>query len=316
MVLHLTVVQLAHYEKDTLQFVDALYGPPELFCFGVDKIIYRFEFPVENGIQENGAQKEQEPYFYWIDRKLCLDRLGNISPRLFVDAFLISGYSGLLPPYPPFTSSATYKAKPTIRDAVDVINSAGGSVSRLCAQHSDSAIKENYLDLYKRAVASIKHHIVITAEGDLVPLDKERAPSDIHEFIGLRLPEELYMYLGQGVVQPTVLNWLTSGTINITGPCAGADSKAMQTLCATQLDPVRRRALTLLAEPIHRYFQTKEITTKIWFDKESEIKFNSRSIQPSPRESLSKWHVKTSLLKEVHFLGISSTQLPRLTHMN
>lgn len=294
----LTNIQLAYYEKDPRQFVDAIYGPPELFCFGIDKIIYQFEYPPETAAQDPSTPKDLEPLFYWIDRKQCLERLGNISPQLFSDALMISG-SSLLAPFPPFVNQALYKAKPSIREAVDALNAAGGSVSRLCARNPDPAIKKGYLDQYKRAFAGVKHHIIITAEGDLVPLDKEHAPGDIYEFIGLRLPEELYMYLCRAVIQPQVLNWITSGSIYITSPSAGDDSKVAQNLARTPLDPLRRIALTILAEPMHRYYQGKEITTKLWFDKENEIKFTSKSIQPSPREALSKWHVTSALLDEV-----------------
>ena len=285
--------------------MDFIYGPPELFCFGQDKIIYRFDFPPSNPTSDTSTPQDGQGLFYWIDKKSCLERLGNVPSRLFIDALLLSGCSNL-PQYPPFTNPAMFKGKPTIKEALDAINSAGGSVSRLCAQSTDPAIKEAYLDHYKRTLAGIRHHIIMTAEGDLLPLDKENAPSDVHEFIGLRLPEELYMYLSRAVIQPTVLNWLTSGSINITAPGAGGDSKVMQDLAGTQLDPLRRRALTLLAEPIHRYFQTKEITTKLWFDKENDIKFNPRSIQPSPREALSKWHVRSALLRDVSSAGHTS----------
>lgn len=182
---------------------------------------------------------------------------------------------------------------------MDVINASSGQVRRLLGQILDPGVRDKYADQYKRAVANVRHHIIVTAEGDIIPLDKEHAPSDIHEFIGLRLPEELYMYLCRGVVQPQVLNWLTSGTINVTSPTAGGEGQAAQKLAGSQLDPLRRRALTLLAEPIHRYYQTKEISTRLWFDRENDIKFTSRSIQPSPREALSKWNVKTQLLDEV-----------------
>ena len=211
---------------------------------------------------------------------------------------MISG-STFLPAFSPFVNATMHKSASSIRDAVDVLNTSGGSVLRLCATNTDSTQKVNFQDQYKRAIAGVKHHIVVTAEGDLVPLDKDHAPSDIHEFIGLRLPDELYTYLCFAAIQPTVLNWLTSGVINITGPNAGGDSKIAQNLAGSQLDPLRRRALTLLAEPIHRYFQTKEISTKLWFDRESDVKFNSRSIQPSPKEALSKWHVRNAILEEV-----------------
>lgn len=140
--------------------------------------------------------------------------------------------------------------------------------------------------------------------GDVVPLDKGNAPSDLHDVIGLRLPEELYHYLSRGMIQPQTLNTLTSGTCYVTMPTAGSDSESYRTLVQTQLDPIRRQTISLLAEPLNRYFQVKEITTRLWFDRDSEIKFNSKTVQPSPRETLAKWHVKDSLLQEVNIRPI------------
>lgn len=186
-----------------------------------------------------------------------------------------------------------------IGEAVQMIGSAGGSVARLCARYPDFAVKEVYLDQYKRAITGVKHHVVITADGDVETLDKAHAPSDAHECISLRLPEELYMYLSRGMIQPRVLNWLTSGTIIIAAPLAGEDSETYRNLVKNQLDPLRRQALCLLTEPIHRYYHTKDISTKLWFDPDSNTRFTSRDIIPSPRDSVSKWNVKSDALQEV-----------------
>lgn len=224
---------------------------------------------------------------------------------MFVDALLISGTSKRLPIYPTLTNASQYKNRSPVKHAADTIANAGGSVPRLCAQSTEPAVKDVYMDQYKRAIAGIRFHIIMTADstgvkgGDTTPLDKANAPSDLHDVIGLRLPEELYHYLSRGMVQPQILNTLTSGTYYITLPTAGGDSDSYRTLVQMQLDPLRRQAISLLAEPLNRYFQVKEITTRLWFDRDSEIKFISKNIQPSPRETLSKWHVKESLLQEV-----------------
>lgn len=173
-------------------------------------------------------------------------------------------------------------------------------MAQVCAQYSsDPIVKEiDYLDRYKRAMTSIRHHVVITKDGDIETLDKEHAPSDVHFCIGQRLPEELNMYLSRGMLRSRVLNWLTSGTILITAPFDGGDSVEYQTLVKTQLEPMRRQALSLLAESVNRYYQRKEITTRLWFDQEYEAKFNIKDLLPSPKSSLSNWNVKGSMIVE------------------
>ena len=202
--------------------------------------------------------------------------------------------------FPPLGNPALYNKGYSIRDVLGLLTSCGRSVSQVCAQYSnDPVVKEiDYLDKYKQTLAAVKHHIVITKEGDIETNDKEHAPSDVHYCIGQRLPEELNMYLSRGMIRPRVLNWLTSGTIYVAAPLDGGDSDVYQNLVKTQLEPIRRMALCLLADSVHRYYQKKEITTKLWFDPEYKTTFNIKDLLPSPKESLSKWNVKLDVMVE------------------
>lgn len=292
-----------YYEKHPSQFIDAVYGPSELFCFGIDKLITKFEIADDS---QNMGEKDKLDFpilehskFQWIDRRDCLATLGNIPVNVFIDALMLSG-SGLLPTFPPLENEAVYRKPFTMPNVVDMIISCGGSVARLCAQYStDPAVKGVYLDQYKRALTRIRHHVIMTDEGEVEILDRDRAPDDAHECIGLRLPEELYMYLSRGMLRPRILNWLTSGKISITQPLAGGDGRPYQNLVKVQLDPLRRQALSLLTEPIHRYYHSRDITTSLWFDPTYEGKFNMRDLS-SPRDLLSKWNVKNNLIAGVH----------------
>lgn len=236
--------------------------------------------------------------FQWIDRRDSLAALGNIPASVFMDSLMLAG-SSLLPGFPPLENESVYRKPFTMRNVVEMIVSCGGSVARLCAQYStDPAVKGVYLDQYKRALTRIRHHVIMTDEGDVEILDKEHAPDDAHECIGLRLPEELYMYLSRGMLRPRILNWLTSGKIFITQPLAGGDGRPYQNLVKVQLDPLRRQALSLLTEPIHRYYHSRDITTSLWFEPTYEGKFNMRDVS-SPRDLLSKWNVKNNLIAGV-----------------
>lgn len=72
--------------------------------------------------------------------------------------------------------------------------------------HADdpSMSKTNYGDTFCRARCAIKFHPVMTDEGEVKPLNADQAPNDIHDFIGYRLPDELYYYLMRGLVGPQV----------------------------------------------------------------------------------------------------------------
>ena len=277
------------YERHPSQFVDAIFGPPELFCFGVDRLITKFE---------THPAAPKHPSFLWIDKQDCLAELGNVPNHIFIDALMLAG-SSLLDTFPPLLSLATYRKGNTIRSAVDIILSCNGSVSRVCAQYaSEPAVKGVYLDQYKMATTRIRHQAVLTAEGDVETSDKEHAPDDAHVCIGLRLPDELYMYLSRAMLRPRVPNWLASGNIYVIEPLTGGDGRSYQDLVRTQLEPLRRQALSLLSEPMHRYYHGRDITTKLWFDPNYEGKFNMKEVT-SPRGSLSKWNVKNDLIAGV-----------------
>lgn len=280
-----------------------MYGPSELFCFGIDKLITKFEI-TDDSQHVAEKNKPESPVlelarFQWIDRRDCLAALGNISVNVFSDSLMLAG-SGLLPEFPPLENETVYRKPFSMRNVVDMLTSCGGSVARLCAQYStDPAVKGVYLDQYKRALTRIRHHIIMTDEGDVEILGKDHAPDDAHECISLRLPEELYMYLSRGMLRPRVLNWLTSGKISIIQPLSGGDGRPYQDLVKFQLDPLRRQALSLLTEPIHRYYHSRDITTSLLFDPTYEGRFNMRDVS-SPRDLLSKWNVKNNLIAGVH----------------
>ena len=272
----------------------------------MDKLITKFDYVYTTyETKEKGLTKKisridlEDSRFSWIDRRIILEELGHISVDIFVDACLLAG-SNLLYPFPPLENPSLYAKGYSFRDVVNLIISCGRSIAALCAQHQeDPRVKDlDYLDRYRRVVTGIRHHIIITKDGNVETLDAEHAPSDVHECIGQRLPEELIMYLSRGMLRPRVLNWLTSGKILITAPPDGGSSLEYQNLVKLQLHPWRQQSLCLLADSVHRYYQRKEVTTKFWFDEESVEIFNLRDLVPSPKESLRAWHVRESLIFE------------------
>lgn len=277
--------------------MDAIFGPSELFLYGVDKIITKFKLDHQalDGQDRENARKTsifvpETSEFYSIDRRSCLEELGRIPSSLFDSSLLLAG-STVLRPFPP----ANKPNKPyTFRDVVNLLTASGGNIVALCNQYSDDEEMQrlDYLDRYKRAMTTIRHHIVITAEGDIDALEKDNAPSDLHFCVGQRLPEELNMYLSQGLVRPRVLNWLASGTVLILAPYDGGDSKVYRNLVQQQLEPIRRQTLSLVAGSLHRYYQGKDYTTKYWFDSNATLKFNFKGLLPSVKDSIASWTVK------------------------
>ena len=300
----LNSTQLAYYEKHPNQFIDAVYGPSELLCFGVSKLITNFSDLLSKDNVEKVAITDTSPpleniQFVWIDSSTCLRALGNIHPQIFTEALVLAGSTHFLDTFPPLMDSTIYKQSGIIRDAVNLLLSTRGNAAQLCAQYPDPALKELWLDKYKQIMTIIKHHVVITAEGDVECLNKEQAPVDTHECIGLRLPEELYMYLSRGMIGTRVLNWLSRGEILVPTPLTGADAEVCHRFAKHQLDPLRRQAICLLTEGLHRYYPRADFKTRLWFEKGNEETFKPINVVPSPKHIVSAWNVRSDLIDTV-----------------
>ena len=256
-----------------------------------------FETTEQGSTKRTSRFAAEDSSFRWLDRQTCLEELGHISVDLFTDACLLAG-SSLLRTIPPLQNPNIYSKGYSIRDVVRLITSCGHSVTTVCRQYQDDSLVKSldYLDRYRRAVIGIKHHVVITKDGNVETLDAEHAPSDVHDCVGQRLPEELNMYLSRGMLRTRVPTWLTSGIIHLDAPLDGGNSVEYQNLVKTQLEPWRRDALCLLSESIHRYYQRKEITTRLWYDQEYEAKFNIKDLLPSSKEMMRAWNVKADAI--------------------
>ncbi|KAI9733347.1 MAG: hypothetical protein M1834_003431 [Cirrosporium novae-zelandiae] len=278
------LAQLAYLDKHSIQFVDAIAGSTELFIFDVDKVITKFDF--------------DDSTFSWISRRSCIDDL-RISNDFFVDVCLLAG-SSILPTFPPLENPVFYPKGYGIREIVNMMHSLGRNVTGLVNHYQDDPQLGNsqYLDKYRRAFMAVKHHVVMTADGKVEPFDVEHAPSDVHEFIGQRLPDELYFYVFCGVLSPRVPNWLTSGRIVVQPPFDEANSEDYRKLVQDQLNPLRTQALSLLSNSLHRFYHSKEISIRCWF--EDRIDRNDRVISlkglPSLKNTIADWNVHSQLL--------------------
>ena len=238
--------------------------------------------------------------FRWVDQRRCLEELGHVSVEVFRNSCLLAG-SSLLKQFPPLCNPANYPKGYTLRDVVNLLMSNNRSVIRLCSQYSSDPLvqKIDYLDRYKRTMTGIKHHPVITSEGDVEVLHKDHAPDDMHICVGCRLPEELNMYLSRGMIRPGFLGALNSGTVHIPAPFDGGDSHVYQILVKTQLQPLRDQTLALLAGSLNFYYKNAQtITTRYWFEPDNEQKKTIKSIIPFDEGLLAQWNVRGDAIVE------------------
>lgn len=153
-----------------------------------------------------------------------------------------------------------------------------------------------YVERYRKARASVKHHVIFTEEGKAEPLHSAEAPDDVHEFIGQRLPEELYFYLSRGIIGPQVLDMLATGELVVIAPFDNGEADEYRKFLDA-LNPLRLQTLSLLAQPLNRWWTSKEVNVHYWFDKKTPRTLIHKDVVPTPYKATDKWNVKESTLK-------------------
>jgi Temperature dependent protein affecting M2 dsRNA replication len=274
--------------RESTQFVDAIIGSTDLFLFNVEKVIPNFS--------------SRQGTFDALSKTACQDRLDKVSDDLFRDVQLLLG-GPFLPAFPQLDRSGGPKT--SARDALTILNGANRSVIQLCNQYRDDPQVQalDYEDRYKRAVLSLKHHVVLDKEGRAITMGSEYDAGDAHEFIGLRLPEELYFYISRGMLGPRVPNWLTSGEIDLTLPIGCEDTESYRRLLGDQLTALQSQTICLLSNSMNRFYQSRTIKIRPWYQREVSKTINVKE-EPSVKEMITGWKVPESNIAE-HFDGDS-----------
>ncbi|KAK5185906.1 hypothetical protein LTR44_001955 [Exophiala sp. CCFEE 6388] len=289
--------QLAYLLKLEDQYIDAVMGTTECFLFGIDRVV--------TDINLNKSALSL------ISKSLC-EELLRVNDDMLRDAQLLLGTS-FTPTFPPLESIAATKST-GIADAIQALNGAGKSVIQLCNIHREHPQVEalKYADRYKKAIMTIRHHVIMEKNGVVAPQNFDEAPGDVHEFVGQRLPEELFFYESKGLLGPEIPNWLTSGEVVLTLPGGVLDSEPYRRLVIEQLNPVRREALKILAESLHYYYQSRIIKVEPWVPQDtSNLTIEIRNT-PALKGKLAQWKVRGSdvdtVLNDVGFTDKTFTK--------
>jgi hypothetical protein len=144
---------------------------------------------------------------------------------------------------------------------------------------------------------NVRHHVVMDLEGRVGPLDADNSPTDMHEVIGQRLPEELYFYISKGILGPDVPNYLTSGEVLTSLPLGVEDTEIYRQVAGEKLAPLREQAIGLLSNSLHRFYQVKAIHARTWYDENSDSIINLKTL-PSVKDSIRAWKVPSDRYTE------------------
>lgn len=282
--------QLVYFQTEG--YIDAIFGSYDTLLFAsTDRIITQVDSRASNG---HGT-------FSWISKRMLIYDLG-ITHEQFVEVCLISGsvgfapYSNLL--YPPISqqllstvpggpaaasaaiasagsavAAGLYAASAPFRLALEYVNASPQSIFPTIASFSEQqeaglgAGAEKYVTKFQNAYATLLFQPVLKENGKVQPLSAEEDwPNDVHEFVGQRLPDEIYFYLSKGLVGPELLDGLASGYLFEPAPLDGGRQIAYRRFVTHIHNEVQSKAINFLAQTLHRYFQHKPIKNVLWYD--------------------------------------------------
>ncbi len=236
-----------------------------------------------------------------ISKKHVLKAL-NVSEPLFVDAFLMSGTSFLVP-FPPLQDPSIIKAQPfSIADAVNILRTSEKSVTMACTSFSDilKAHDPDWLDKYRKARMVVDHFIYIAETGEVRVHDFDHLTNDNHEYLGLQLPSELYHYVNSGLIGPRVISWITHGQHYVLPTLDGVASEEYKRLVTRQLSLTKEAALGLVIPRLNRGIGFKKILMKVWYDRSYIHTLWDKEAKSDSVQKISNWKIDPALLAKNH----------------
>ncbi|KAK0727265.1 nuclease-like protein [Lasiosphaeria miniovina] len=277
--------QMAYFEMIDSDQCGGIMGPLELMLYPIrDSIIRSINW--DAGTVTAVSKKH-------------ITKTLNVSESLFIDAFLMTGTS-FLAPFPPLLDSSVVKAQPfSISDAVNMLRTSEKSVTIICTTFHD-IIKTHdagWLDKYRRARMAVSHFIYVSESGEVKVHDYERLTGDNHEYLGLQLPSELFHYLNTGLIGPRILSWIIHGQLQVLSTVDGYASDEYKKLVSTQLVPIKEAALGLLIPRLNRGIGHKDITMRVWYDRNFTYTAWNNHDQANFGGQVATWSVDESTIK-------------------
>ncbi|CAO3674388.1 unnamed protein product [Umbelopsis vinacea] len=243
--------QLSYMHSHPRHIVNRVLGGSEMLIWDVDTVIIGIDM--------------QKGSYSWLSKKTVLSDLG-LSDEQFLDVCILAGFD-YCPTFPPLNNNMIGF---TFKGTHDLVKQHKTGFNVVQAYADDPSVtKTHYIETFCRTRCAVKYHLVYTDDGEVRPLHHERAPSDIHEVIGYRLPDEVYFYLLSGMIGPQVINCLESGVLIENAPLCNGETHEYR-IFLQQLLNIRTQTLSLLSQPLHKFYQSRKVITVFWFDPSEE----------------------------------------------
>lgn len=256
--------QLAYFERCRLCHYVA--GGSHLLLAGCERVVLDFDFNARVA--------------HVVELRRVLDELGLQSFDHFLDMCVLAGfdYSTTFPPLletPPFT----------FRAAVDMVKHfrSGLNAVQVLSAKSPPATARLQTESFLTARALVRHMLVLETNGTVAPLNRDGVPRDLHDVVGVRLPDEIYFLVSLGIINTQQLNNIMSGVLLEAPPLS--DSDEYRNLL-DQLADARAAALGIVIAELNEFYHQRPIVTARWYASNVDIVMN----HAAPRLTLGNWH--------------------------
>ena len=278
------LAQLAYMDKHShpdFGFFDIVYAGSEYLLFDVDRVMTSVDF--------------QRASVTFIDKQVVLQNLA-CSADQFLDMGILAGFD-FISTFPALLDAGSNFS---FQLAVDTVKMSGGGLAAVKQHQQHPQVQKlNYLDLFMRVRCVVKFHLVWKDSGQVEPLLADKAPSDLDDVIGMRLPDVVYYYLMRCWISPQVVQPLITGQFVEQHPlCSGNVAELRKYIVGPELSRLRAQALAFLVLPFNDAYKQRNVESFVWYDQENgqQIAFGQELLL---FDSSTKWSVQPELVQQL-----------------
>ncbi|CAJ1416586.1 unnamed protein product [Effrenium voratum] len=289
--------QLAHFAEQGV--VQTIFGPPGLLLYGVKSVVIHLNF-----------SSHQSPAFDWVDLESVLSKW-SLSWDEFVDACMLAGTEYCLT-YPYLNLShfqPQQQARFNFDAAVYIIKQA--PLINWMQTFPTEEMKNDHVDGYCICKVLVQNSPVLHLQDHAIrPLGACKpggtppsVPVDFSSIMGQKLPPSLYYLMLSGIISHKLPQALAKGEwTDKSQPLV--DTHQFRELL-NDLQEYRKVALGLIAQHLHKSFQSKPILCKAFWESsiirqalgtDSNLPQEARIIQPLISKGL-RWRITGPAVK-------------------
>ncbi|TVY59659.1 Uncharacterized protein LSUE1_G008380 [Lachnellula suecica] len=280
--------QLAHILSLKEEYIDGIMGSQELLLYEIHDAII---FPPT-------ADDWDSKVFQGVG-KIDIQQSLKVTPEMLADALLMVGTS-FLSPFPPLRDPSIIRGQPaSIKDAANLLRTSEKSVTRTCNAFSDILGQQdpNWLDKYQKAKMLVKHSCISHEDGRVEIKNYDTLTGDNTQYLGLRLPLELYYYLSEALIGNRLLDQFLHFKAMVFPTLDGVASDEYRRLVSKTLLPVKETTAALITPRLTQYFQHKKIELEFWFDSGFTLELDPANSVPAAVNKADGWGVKDADIK-------------------